>query len=309
MSKVRNPELFGWRRDNPSAAVAVFYKLSGVATPLQTQIDAMEKIQNALAQIGEWAIKRLDLPTTAHVAGRDAPVTARAMYMNRSLIGDPFGGTPEGSVRVDAQLAYFGTTEDRPVNLWPESELPSELREFVALIDEHSWSAMRIDIERRLGAEDLVPSSPPGRIFISYRAGVVGRAAADRLDNFLRTKGLPTWLFPYEVGWADNRYEAMESALTHARAAVVIFTPDFMDGATASHEYYSLLARRSEEKTFKAGMLLVGTEFREVPPMMKQYFHARSTSPGSADFDVAATVIYRGILGLPLENRDRGTAG
>src|SRR3954462_5742282 len=87
-------ELFGWRRDNATAPVVVLYKLPGVTSPVQTQLQASPELENSLEQIGNWALRELHFPRTKRIAAKYVVLMASAAYINRSLIGDPFGGTP-----------------------------------------------------------------------------------------------------------------------------------------------------------------------------------------------------------------------
>jgi len=150
--------------------------------------------------------------------------------------------------------------------------------------------------------DELEAEKKISHVFIIYRAGnELSEKSAKYLGKYLTNKNIKIYLFKKEISWGDSITDFEEEAINNAFASVICYTEDFKTGKTASEEYRAVLAKRRSDENFKVGLLLVNCGYEDVPPFMKDYFYVQITGPEDEKFEEQAEIIYKGLLGLPIE--------
>lgn len=296
----------GWRthiHQGTASAIEVLYLLKvGPTKHTSKPVTLDEKVRRALEHVIAWSLNQFDPPQSYKILGQTITPTFEVTYVNRAIVGDIFG-SPEGSFRADILVRHPSKEERGPSKFWSETELPSDMRGLLRLIDEFVWKKMREDLIHRFRLpKDTIPAHSPEHVFIAYREGnSLGRDIAKKLGRYLSQKRVRVWLFPWRVGWGDSITKEEEEGIGGAFASVIVFTRDFLEGPSATEEYRALMAKKRDDPEFKVGLLLVGVNGDKIPPLMKDYFYARIGKLDDPRFEQQSNFIYRGILGLPRE--------
>lgn len=262
-----------------------------------------EHHKQSLKNVLDWTITQFEPLLPYEILGQTITPIYEIDNIYRAIIGQIFG-TPEGSYKVSLVIRHPKEYERGPEKIIYDKELPGEKRELLASIDELLWRCIREDIIIRFNIpKDMLPIHLNKHVFLAYKSdNESSEKTARKLGKFLIEKGVGVWLFPWRVGWADSITEREEQAIIDSFGAVMCFTPDFLEGATAKEEYRALLAKRRREPDFKFGYLLIGCNHKKAPPFMADYFGGKIDDHKDQRFEEEANKIYRGLLGLPLES-------
>jgi len=260
------------------------------------------KTKLRLEHIIKWGLKQFQKPKSYKLLGKTIKPSHEVTYINRAMIGDIYG-TKKGSIRFD-QLIHHPTKNERgEMKFFSVDKLPNEIKYLISLIDEEVWKNMRKHVISQFKiSENTIPPSLFKPVFLAYREkNTFGKASAEKIGKYLVDRDISVWYFPWRVGWADSITAEEDEGIQNSFAGVIIFTPDFFEGKTATEEYRALLAKKRDDTAFKVGLLLVGCTHEDVPPLMKDYLWAKVDGPEDPRFEEEAEKIYRGLLGLPLE--------
>jgi len=260
--------------------------------------------QQYLEKIISWSVNQIEPPPTYKILDKIITPFLEIDSIYRVIIGIDMQGNKEKTYKVGVIIRHPTESEGHPGKIFYDDELPAEIIELLRSIDELIWIKIRSDLIRRFDlSDDELPIYLTNHVFIAYKSGNENsEKIAKRLGEFLRARKIPVWLFPWRVGWADSITKEEEQGIAGSFAAVICYTPDFLEGKTAREEYGALLAKKREDPDFKAGLFLIGCNHMLVPPFMKDYLWAEITDLEDQRFEEEAIKIYRGLLGLPLES-------
>ena len=264
--------------------------------------------QGYLEKILSWSISQIEPPLTYEILGKPITPLLEINSINRVIMGIDMNGNKGNTYKICVVLRHPTESERHPDKVFYYNELPVEIQELLKSIDELVWEKIRENLITRFSLqEDNLPRYLTKHVFIAYKSGnEASEKSAKRLGEFFLDKKITVWLFPWRVGWADSITKEEEQAIEGSFAAVICYTPDFLEGKTAREEYGALLAKKREDPDFKVGLLLIGCDHKIIPPFMKDYLWAEITDSEDQRFEEEAIKIYRGLLGLPLESPRAG---
>lgn len=295
----------GWSIGDSRDKHALHFKYSlemGPQTSHSGNID-LGKHEQSLKRIFDWSLDNVGPPRPYEILGKAITPFYEISGIRHAIIGDVFD-IPEGTYVIDLVIVHPSEKEPGSRMYFTEGKLPADLRELLVSIDELVWDWIKKALVQRFKlSEDAIPIHLKKHAFLAYRfKNERGKQTARKLGKFLKEKGMAVWYFPWKVGWADSITAQEDQAIINSFGAVICLTPDFLDGQTAKEEYRALSAKRRRDPEFKLGYLLVGCDYEVVPPFMLDYFGARIENSNDPKFELEATRIYRGLLGLPLES-------
>jgi len=136
-------------------------------------------------------------------------------------------------------------------------------------------------------------------VFIAYKNNnILSKNTAIKVVDYLKIRKIPTWYYPTNVKWADSITKKEEEAIRNAFAAIICYTPDFLEGKTSTQEYNALMAKKREEPNFKVGLLLINCDKKDVPTLMKDSYYVKISNPNDPTFESIMNSIYHSIYEL-----------
>lgn len=236
-----------------------------VLTQLQEHAREPETMSSDMVLGGKKTSRRLSIrwPTEAVNLDNslDRLINAKAIRTDRGKY------YPEGS---EVRMGDFRITMEL-------EEMMQKCQEYFENLSLLNKSLIR-HRSRDMRKEEELPvstSSHEGQhVLVLYRAGnTQSEEIADALTRYLAVNKTAVWNFRKEMRFGESITSKEEMAIERAFAAVIVYTPDFLEGKTAVEEYRALIARRRRDPSFRVGMLLVGARHEDLPEFMQDYLY------------------------------------
>jgi hypothetical protein len=151
-----------------------------------------------------------------------------------------------------------------------------------------SWK----DLHRRIGLPTASNGEKP-QVFISYRHG--HERFAEALAKRLGQEGLLPWFDRWDVRAGDSLPGRIDEAFTKSIAFIPIITADYEQGAWATEEMRTAIAKRVAEGYRIVPILL---EHCDQPELTKQLVYVDMTDQDPQAFESKIADIVDGIFGL-----------
>lgn len=138
-------------------------------------------------------------------------------------------------------------------------------------------------------------------VFLAYRSIPRDEDFARRLARAIEERlTLKAWFFPWQTKLGDSIPASINAGLGRCKVGVIVYSPEFFEGAWADHEYERLITDQIKGRKIVIGAILAGDPggFPE-PADVRVYADFRDPDR----FDDEFRKLYRGILGKPLEDR------